>query len=200
MTTPGRSSPTKRDAAPGKLRWRTSRGGAGGCQQAQNPSCLRTANWFCSTIELREQWEVFRWHFEGPAPRSHGRQERHEHAGRVPRWWRMGIVISSGPRGHLALRSGHPPAPRALWAANRPMAGRPGLDGGGEPDPEFGSGVSKAPSVGARASCEKHLEVLCWPRSLAWQCGCAGRLGGFKGEGTHPRVRCPQISRTPGPF
>ena len=37
-----------------------------------------------------------------------------------------------GPRGHLALRSGHSPAPRALWAANRPMAGRPGLDGGAE--------------------------------------------------------------------
>ena len=154
----------------------------------------------CSTIELREQWAVFRWRFEGPGPRSHGRPERHEHAWRVPRWWRMGTGMSSGLRGHLALRSGHSPAPRALWAANRPMAGRPGLDGGAEPDPEFGAGVPKAPLVSTRPSCESHLDHLCWARSLAWQVRMCGPQGGRERPGTQPRVWCPHFSRKPGPF
>ena len=143
---------------------------------------------------------VFRRLFEGPAPRSHGRAERHEHPGRVPRWWRTGIGMSCGPRGHLALRSGHSPAPRALWAANRPMAGRPGLDGGAEPDPEFGAGVPKAPLVSTRPSCESHLDHLCWPRSLAWQVRMCGPQGGRERPGTQPRVWCPHFSRKPGPF
>ena len=176
----------------------------GGAREAasrpKTPSTLAGLLHYCSTIELREQWAVFRWLFEGPAPRSHGRPERHEHPKRVPRWWRMRIVMSSGLRGHLALRSGHSPAPRALWAANRPTAGRPGLDGGAEPDPEFGSGVSKAPSVGHAPVAKVIWTTYVGQGPRPGRCGCAGRLGGFKGEGTHPRVRCPQISRTPGPF
>ena len=98
-------------------------GGRG--EAASRPKPPRPSQ-LCSTIEPWRQWHNGRCLFEGPGPRSQRHQERHEHAGRVPRWWRTGIVMSPGPRGHLALRSGHSPAPRALWAANRPMAGRPG--------------------------------------------------------------------------